>query len=162
MKSMVVAYDKNRGIGAENDLLWLRKLPTDQRHFRDLTTGNAIIMGRKTFDSIGQPLPNRQNIVISRQTMSIDGVTVVDTMKDAYAAVEPGKEAMIIGGGEIYRLALPDVDRIYGTEVQEIFDKADVFFPALDMTVWREMSREHHDADDHNLYSYDFVTYDRR
>lgn len=159
---MVVAYDKKRGIGTANGLLWQRNLSADMGHFKALTTGNAIIMGRKTFDSIGRVLPNRQNIVISRQAISIDGATVVGSLQAAYDAVDPDKETMVIGGGEIYRLALPSVDRIYATEVDATFDNAEVFFPEIDMTVWHETSREHHEADERNSYNYDFVIYDRR
>jgi dihydrofolate reductase len=160
MKSIVVAYDRNYGVGAENDLLWLRDLPADLKHFKDLTTGNAVIMGRKTYDSIGRPLPDRQNIVVSRQPLEIEGVTVVDSLQAAFDAVEDGKDAMVIGGGQIYGLALADVDRIYATEVQETF-KADIFFPAIDRGVWREISREHHAADERNKYDFDYVIYDR-
>lgn len=159
---MVVAYDKKRGIGTANGLLWQRNLSADMGRFKALTTGNAIIMGRKTFDSIGRVLPNRQNIVISRQAISIDGATVVNSLEAAYDAVDPDKETMVIGGGEIYRLALPSVDRIYATEVDATFDNAEVFFPEIDMTVWHETSREHHEADERNSYNYDFVIYDRR
>lgn len=162
MKSILVAYDKNYGIGAANDLLWLRDLPADLKHFRDLTMGNAIIMGRKTYDSIGRALPGRQNIVVSREVAQIGGVTVVSRLEDAYAAVEPGKEAFVIGGGQIYRLAFDTVDRIYATEVQAEFPQADVFFPAFDAAEWAEVSREHHDADGQNKYPFDFVVYDRR
>lgn len=160
MKSIVVAYDKNYGIGAENDLLWLRDLPADLKHFKDLTTGGAVIMGRRTYESIGRPLPNRQNIVISRQSFELEGATVVDSLEKAYAAVEPGKEAFIIGGGQIYQLAMDSIDRIYATEVQEVFP-AQVFFPGIDKTIWKEVARDHHPADEKNKYDFDFVTYDR-
>ncbi len=162
MKSILVAYDKEYGIGAANDLLWVRDLPADLKHFRELTTGNAIIMGRKTYDSIGRALPERQNIVISREVAQIEGVTVVTSLENAYGAVEPGKEAFVIGGGQIYRLALDTVDRIYATEVGATFPQADVFFPAFDKAQWTETSREHHDADERNKYPFDFVVYDRR
>lgn len=161
MKNILVAYDQKRGIGAEGDLLWQRDLPADLRHFKDLTTGHAIIMGRKTFDSIGHPLPHRQNIVISRQPRTIDGVTVVSSLDEAYAAVDHGKKPYVIGGGEIYRLALPDADRIFATEVKATFDQATVFFPPIDMTEWFEVSRAHHQADKRNLYDFDFVIYER-
>lgn len=160
MKSIVVAYDKNYGIGAANDLLWLRDLPDDLKHFRDLTTGNVVIMGRKTFDSIGRPLGNRQNIIVSRHPMVIEGVSVVDSIDKAYKVADPEKEIFVIGGGEIYRQAIDSVDRIYATRVQETF-KADVFFPAVSRSVWREVSREHHAADERNKYDFDFVIYDR-
>ena len=161
MKSIVVAYDKNYGIGAHNDLLWQRNLPADLRHFKEITTGHAIIMGRKTYESINRPLPNRQNIVLSRDDEVIEGVEVVHSLDEAYAAVEPGKEAFVIGGGQIFSLAFDTIDRIYATEVEATFDQADVFFPAIDLSVWKETAREHHEADERNLYAYDFVTYDR-
>ncbi len=161
MKNLLVAYDQNHGIGAVNDLLWQRDLPADLRHFKELTTGNTIIMGRKTYDSIGQPLPNRQNIVISRHPRTIEGVTVVGSLEEAYAAVDPDKEPFVIGGGEIFWLALPDADRIFATEVQATFPQATVFFPAIDMAEWFEVSRAHHAADKRNLYDFDFVIYER-
>lgn len=162
MKSILVAYDKNLGVGANNDLLWQRDLPADLQRFKDLTTGNAIIMGRKTFESIGRPLPNRQNIVISRTSDPIEGVTLVDSLSAAYDAVEADRETFVIGGGQIYALAMDSVDRIFATEVDAVFDNADIFFPAIDKTLWQETNRAHHDADERNLYSYDFVTYERR
>jgi len=162
MKSVVVAYDKNFGIGAHNDLLWQRNLPADLRHFKEITTGHAIIMGRKTYESIGRPLPHRQNIVLSREDETIEGVDVVHSLDEAYAVIEAGKEAFVIGGGQIFSLAFDTIDRIYATEVDASFDQADVFFPAIDPAVWKEIAREHHDADEQNLYAYDFVIYDRR
>ncbi len=162
MKNIFVAYDKNHGIGAENDLLWQRGLPADLPRFKNLTSGHPIIMGRKTYDSIGRPLPNRHNIVISRQNKLIDGATVVDSLEAAYKAAEGDDEVFVIGGGEIYKWALDDVDRIYATEVGATFDSATVFFPTLDMTKWRETSRIHNKMDEHNLYNYDFVIYERR
>ena len=161
MKSIVVAYDKKYGIGVANDLLWLRDLPADLRHFKQTTMGGAIIMGRKTFDSIGIPLPGRQNIVISRSTMIIEGATAVTSLDEAYRAVEPDREIYIIGGGQIYEAALPTVDRVVATEVDAEFPQATVFFPALDRAIWHEVSREHHDADERNKYPFDFVVYDR-
>lgn len=161
MKSILVAYDKNRGIGAHNDLLWQRNLPADLAHFKELTTGNAIIVGRKTYESIGRPLPNRQNIIISREPLVVEGATVVHGLDEAYAAVEPGREPFVIGGGQIYALALPTVDRIYATEVDASFSQADVFFPAIAPNEWQEGIREHHSSDERNRYSYDFVTFDR-
>lgn len=154
-----MAYDKNYGIGADNDLL--QPLPADLKRFKELTTGNAIIMGRKTYDSIGRVLPGRQNIVISREVAQIEGVTVVSSLEDAYAAVESGREAFVIGGGQIYRLAFETVDRIYATEVDAKFPQADVFFPALNKAEWVETSREHHAADERNKYAFDFVVYER-
>lgn len=162
MKSIVVAYDKNYGIGANNDLLWQRNLPADLRHFKEITTGHAIIMGRNTYESIGRPLPNRQNIVLSRENEMIEGVDVVHSLDEAYSAVEADKETFVIGGGQIFSLAFDTINRIYATEVDALFGQADVFFPAIDASIWKETAREHHDADERNLYNYDFVIYDRR
>jgi len=162
MKIIVVAYDKNRGIGAKNDLLWLRDLPSDLKHFRDTTMNGAVIMGRNTYESIGHPLAGRQNIVISRQGTHIDGVTVVGTLDDAYAAVEADRETYVMGGGQIYALAFDSVDQIMATEVGATFDAATIFFPRIDPAVWQETSREHHEADERNKYAFDFVTYRRR
>nr|AIA18746.1 Dihydrofolate reductase [uncultured bacterium] len=162
MKSILVAYDKRRGIGADNDLLWSRDMPADLRRFKELTTGNAIIMGWGTYKSIGRSLPNRQNIVMSRSSHdAVAGVTVVKSLEAAYAAVEPGKEVFVVGGGQIYAHAINTVDRIYATEVDATFGQADVFFPEIDTGVWHEISREHHDIDERNLYGYDFVVYER-
>lgn len=162
MKSIVVAYDKNFGIGAENDLLWLRDLPDDLKHFKEKTMGQAIIMGHKTYDSIGRPLPGRQNIVISRQPLEIEGVTVITSLEAAFEAVEPGKDGVVIGGGQIYTLAFDVVDIIFATEVQAEFPQATVFFPKIDRETWKEVSREHHMADERNKYDFDFVTFERR
>lgn len=160
MKNIIVAYDKNYGIGASNDLLWKDDLPADLRHFRGTTMGSAIIMGRRSYDSIGRPLPGRQNIVISHHADSIEGVDVVGSLDEAYK-IAKSDEVYIIGGGQIYKLAIDGVDRIYATEVDGEF-KADVFFPTIDHKDWREISREHHDKDELNKYNYDFVVYVRR
>lgn len=160
MKSIIVAYDLKHGIGAANDLLWKHDLPADLRHFKDITTGSSIIMGRKTYDSIGRPLPNRESIVISREAVDIPEVIGVHSLEEAFKAASHD-DMYVIGGGQIYALAIDSVDRIYATEVQAEF-KADVFFPSIDTTIWQEVSREHHDKDDANKYDYDFVVYDRR
>lgn len=136
-------------------------MPTDMRHFKLLTYNQAVIMGYKTLESMRRALPDRQNIVISRKPMEIEGATVVTTLDEAYDAVEPGREAWVIGGGQIFALAMDSLDRIYATEVDSDFPSADVFFPAIDKTMWREISREHHEADERNAYAFDFVTYER-
>lgn len=160
MKRIVVAYDKNRGIGAANDLLWQRDLPADLKHFKEMTTGSTVIMGKNTFESIGRPLPNRDNIVLSRSAEDIEGVTIVTSLDEAYS-VATTPDVYIIGGGQIYELALLSVDEIYATEVQEVFPAAEIFFPELDMNVWKEVSRKHHKSDASNKYAFDFVTYTR-
>lgn len=161
MKSIIVAYDKNFGIGAVNDLLWLNELPADLRHFRDLTMGSAIIMGRKTFDSIGQVLPGRHNIVISHHFKVIPGVTVARNLEEAYKVADT-QDISIIGGGSIYEQTMKDADRIYATEVKAEFPQADVFFPTIDKSIWHEASRDPHTADGANKYDYDFVVFDRK
>jgi dihydrofolate reductase len=160
MKAIVVAIDKNNGIGADNDLLWQRDLPADLAHFKKLTTGKSIVMGRKTFESIGKPLPDRQNIVVSRRgPTGIKGVLTAYSLAAAYAVAQ--YDIFVIGGGQIYAEALDDVDRLYVTEVDADFPQATVFFPKIDKSVWREVSREHHEADEKNKYSFDFVVYDK-
>lgn len=161
MKCAIVAYDKNRAIGAHNTLPWAGKMKTDMRHLRELTTGNAIIMGRNTYDSIGRALPNRQNIVITHRPFEADGVVAVDSLDAAYAVVETGRDAYIFGGGQIYELALDTVDRIVATEIDTQIVGGDVYFPVLDNS-WQETSREHHDSDTENEYAFDFVTYTKQ
>lgn len=157
----MVAYDKNRGIGADNDLLWGRDLPADLAHFKNLTMGKSIIMGRKTFESIGRALPERQNIVVSRTMASApEGVQVVSTLEAAYAAAT--SDVMVIGGGQIYDQAIDDVDTIYATEVDAEFPAATVFFPEIRFGEWQEVSRERHETDERNKYGYDFVVYARK
>jgi dihydrofolate reductase len=158
MKSIVVAYDQNHGIGAANDLLWQRNLPADLAHFKALTTGGTVVMGRKTYESIGRPLPDRQNIVVSRSDFTAPGVLTVHSLEDAYKAAE--HKVFVIGGGEIFAQALPDVDTVHVTEVHQSFPNATVFFPTLG-SEWHETQRVPHHADERNLYDYDFVTYKR-
>jgi dihydrofolate reductase len=161
MKTIVVAYDKNYGIGANNDLLWLRDLPADLKHFKDLTSGHTIIMGRNTYVSIGRPLPNRQNIVVSRSMEPAEGVEVARSIDEAYELASDS-EIFVIGGAQMYQEALGSVDVIQATEVDAVFEDASVFFPPIDLNNWQEASREHHDADESNKYAYDFVQYIRR
>lgn len=158
MRYIIVAYDRNRAIGAHNTLPWMGKMKTDMRRVRELTTGNAIIMGRRTFESIGQPLPNRQNIVVSTTGVDVPGVLSVSSLDEAYNAVDAGKHAYIFGGGKLYESAIDTVDEIVATEIDTAIDNADAFFPELGEN-WQESSREHFDADEDNVYSFDFVLY---
>jgi len=159
MKSIVVAYDSQRGIGASNDLLWQRDLPADLAHFKQLTMGGSLIMGRNTFESIGRALPGRENIVVTHRPLDIVDVIAVNSLAAAYEKAHGNQ--FIIGGGQIYNQSLPDTDVVYATEVHETFPQAEVFFPELG-DGWREVAREAHLADDRNKYDYDFVTYARR
>jgi dihydrofolate reductase len=161
MINAVVAYDKNYGIGANNVIPWGRTLSTDMRHFKLLTYGQTIIMGQKTLEFMKGPLPDRQNIVLSRELEAIEGATVARSLQAAYDMVEPGREIWVIGGGQIFKLAMDSIDRIYATEVDAIFPEADVFFPKIDPAKWHELEREHHEADERNKYAFDFVTYER-
>ncbi len=158
MKSIVVAYDQKRGIGAHNDLLWQRDVPADLRHFKNLTMGGSLIMGRNTFESIGRALPGRENIVVTHRPLDMTDIIAVDSLAAAYAAAHGNQ--FIIGGASIYEQALPDIDVVYATEVHETFPVADVFFPELS-DEWHERARETHPADERNKYAYDFVTYVR-
>ena len=158
MKTIVVAYDKSRGIGAHNGLPWGKDMPADLRHFRDLTMGGSIIMGRNTFESIGKPLVGRENIVVTHRQLDDSGVVVAESLSEAYKAAHGNQ--FIIGGASIYEQAMPDVDVIYATEIQNEFSDVDTYFPVLDET-WKERARESHLPDEKNRYAYDFVTYVR-
>ena len=162
-KAIVVAYDKNRAIGRNGDLPWGRSLPADLTHFKKLTRSGNVIMGRKTFESIGsRPLPERENIVISSQPTGVKKVLTAMNLQSALALSR--YPTFIIGGAQVYRDALntPEIDTIYATEVDAVFSDADTFFPKLDMTVWQEVNRTHHPADNDNAYALDFVTYQRK
>ena len=152
-KAIIVAYDKNRAIGRHGDLPWGRSLPADLAQFKNLTKGGNVIMGRKTFESIGsRPLPERENIVISSRPTGVKGVLTAVNLESALALAR--YKTFIIGGAQVYSDALnaPEIDTIY----------TDTFLPELDMTIWQEMSRTHHPADDDNAYAFDFVTYRRK
>ena len=159
MKSIIVAIDKNHGIGSNNDLLWGRDLPDDLAYFKQRTKNSSVIMGRKTFESIGRPLPQRENIVVSHSPTSVTGTLSASSLASAY---ELARYAIfVIGGGRIYKDAIDDMDRLYVTEVNAEFPEATVFFPAINSEEWEEVSREHHDADERNKYAFDFVVYQR-
>ena len=153
-KAIIVAYDTNRAIGRGGDLPWGRSLPADLAHFKRLT---------KTFESIGsRPLPERENIVISSRPTGVKGVLTAVNLPSALALSR--YPTFIIGGAQVYgdALGMPEIDTIYATEVDATFSGTDTFFPELDMTVWQEMNRTHHPADDDNAYAFDFVTYRRK
>ena len=151
----IVAHDQNRLIGGGNDLLW--HLPNDLKYFKERTRGFPIIMGRKTFDSLGRPLPGRRNMVITRQAdWTAEGVEVFGSLEDTLAALN-GADAFIVGGGEIYRVALPSVDVLYVTEVHAAIDGGDTWFPNYSEG-FTETAREDHPADERHAYAYSFVT----
>ncbi|MGV2906417.1 dihydrofolate reductase [Achromobacter sp. AGC25] len=155
--TLIVAYSNNRVIGRDNTLPW--KLPGDLAHFKRSTLGHPIVMGRKTWDSLGRPLPGRTNIVISRNPDFIaSGATVVPTLDAAIAACGDVDQAFVIGGAQIYAQALPLAQRVLATEVHAQVD-GDAFFPLLPAFEWKETARETQPAE--NGYDYDFVTYER-
>jgi dihydrofolate reductase len=156
--TIVVAIATNYAIGKDNQLLW--HLPKDLKHFKDITAGGTVIMGRKTFDSVGKPLPKRRNIVITRKPVSIEGCEVVDSIDAALALCQTEEEVFIVGGAEIYRQTMPLVNRIYLTIVHHNFD-ADTFFPEIDYKDWKETAREDHEADEKHAYKYSFITLER-
>ena len=163
MISIIVATAENGVIGKDNQLLW--RLSADLKQFRILTTGHSIIMGRKTFASIGKSLPNRTNIVISRQT-NFDfptGILQTDSLEKAIEIAknsEGNDEIFIIGGGNVYRQALDITDKIYLTEVKATLE-GDAFFPKLNEKNWKETSRISHIKDEKNEYNFDFVELER-
>jgi len=157
---LIAAVARNGVIGADNRLPW--RLPEDLRHFRTLTTGHAVIMGRRTWESLPGPLPQRQNIVVSRQPdLDAPGAQVCRTLDDAIARVTLPAPAFCIGGGELYRAALDRAVVVHITEIEHDF-AGDVTFPRLDPTQWREASRERHARATPDGYDYAFVTYRRR
>lgn len=157
--SAVVATAENYAIGKNNQLLWY--LPNDLKHFKDITSSHTVIMGRKTYDSMGKPLPNRRNIVITRQYMQIEGCEVVNSVEQALKLCQGEQEVFIIGGAEIYKLAMPLTNRIYLTLVHQSFE-ADAFFPAISTSEWAETSRTDFEADEKNKIPYSFITLDKR
>src|SRR6195952_4576735 len=120
IKTIVVAIAENNAIGKNNQLLWY--LPADLKHFKDITTGHTVIMGRKTYDSVGKPLPKRRNIIITRQPITIEGCEVVNSIEAALALCKDEEEVFIVGGAEIYRQAMKLTDRIYLTIIHKEFD----------------------------------------
>jgi dihydrofolate reductase len=162
--SLIAALAENRCIGINNKLPWY--LPEDLKYFKAVTSGKPIIMGRTTFDSLGRPLPNRTNIVITRNPeFSHPGVKVAHSLDEAIkiaesvAFIEGGDEVVVIGGAQIYAEALPRVDRLYMTEVKKVVE-GDAFFPEYDKSLWREQERRSYHYEPAQL-DYSFVIYDR-
>ncbi|WP_047985265.1 dihydrofolate reductase [Ornithinibacillus californiensis] len=161
MISLLFAMDRNQVIGANNDLPW--HLPNDLKFFKEKTTGHTIVMGRKTFDSIGRALPNRRNIVLSRKEIGLpDGVELI---RDIEAILDinqenPNEELFVIGGGGLFEQILPYADRMYITLIDEDFH-GDVLFPSFSMEEWAEVSRVKGVKDEKNPYDYYFIQYNR-
>ncbi len=159
IKSIIVAVSENGVIGKDNKLIW--HLPVDLKFFKEKTTGHHIIMGRKTYESVGRPLPNRVNIVISRSVnYSADGCIVVNSLQEALGVVVDDSEAFICGGAEIYKQALDVADRMYFTQVHSEFE-GDTFFPEFDSNIWVEAERKRLEPDEKNEYACSFIIYER-
>jgi dihydrofolate reductase len=155
--TLVVAIDQQRGMGVDNQLPW--HLPEDLAHFKRVTLGHPIIMGRKTFDSIGRPLPKRRNIVVTRNAgWSHEGVEVAASIEQAISMVGD-EEASIIGGAQIFGASMDIADRMIVTEIHHTF-RCDTFFPPIDPSLWQETARETHHSEA-NGYDYAFVTYEK-
>jgi dihydrofolate reductase len=160
MLSIIVAVGENNVIGKDNDLIW--KLPRDMRHFKETTTGHYIIMGRKTFESNGRPLPNRTNVIITRdRNYTAEGCKIAHSLEDAIKEAKNDKEAFIIGGGKIYEESLSIVDRIYITKIHHEFE-GDTFFPEINMNEWTEVERRKFEPDEKNKYAFTILTLDRK
>lgn len=161
MLSIIVAVNKNRGIGFENKLLYW--LPNDLKRFKALTTGHTIIMGRKTFESLPKgALPNRRNIVLSRNlSATFEGAEHFSSLEEALRHCTEDEEVFIIGGATLYAEALPMADKLYLTEIDDNEKQADAFFPPIEDKIWQEKSRECHPTDEKHLYSYTFIDYER-
>ncbi len=164
--AVIVAQSQNRVIGRNNKLPW--HLPEDLRYFRSVTMGKPIIMGRKTFESIGRPLPGRTNIIVTgNRGYSAEGIEVVHDLAaaidkaEAQALINGCDEAMIIGGAQLYEQALPLAQRLYLTQVHDLVE-GDAWFPAFSPAQWQEVAREDFEADEANPYNYSFLVLDRR
>lgn len=161
MLSIIVAKAKNNIIGKENKIIW--KLPADLKRFKELTTGHTIIMGRKTFESLGRVLPNRKHIVFSQNPdfkVEDENVSVVHSMLEIQEYIENEQENFVIGGAMIYNLLMPHVSKMYVTEIDEEFE-GDSFFPKINTEIWKETSREKGPKDEINNLDYDYVIYEK-
>ena len=161
IKSIMVARSSNRVIGKDNDLVW--HMPADLKYFKETTKGHYVMMGRKTYESVDKPLPGRLNIIITRQSDYYRECCItVHSLEEALALGRKNgqQEVFILGGAEIYKLAMDQVDRIYLTEIKAEFE-GDAYFPEIDHSRWKEVKREEHQPDTQNPYPYAFVVLER-
>jgi dihydrofolate reductase len=163
--SIISAIGKNNEIGKSNTLLW--NLPADMRHFRETTKGHTVIMGQKTFESIGRPLPNRRNIILTKDNnFKSDEIEIVYSVEELTELLKKtssnNEESFIIGGGQIYRLFLDIADKLYITHVDELFPDADTFFPEIDMSKWEKVKIENYPTDELNKYNLEFAIYTKK
>lgn len=157
--SLIVAMDDNRLIGSNNDLPW--QMPADLAYFKRTTMGKPVIMGRKTFASIGRPLPGRRNIVITRDPgFSAAGCEIANGIEAALSLCSDAEEVMLIGGASLYQQTIDQATRLYITRIHHIFE-GDTWFPEIDLELWKQEIREDHDADQSNPYAYSFMKFVR-
>jgi dihydrofolate reductase len=158
--SLLVAATDNGVIGRDNGMPW--HLPGDLKHFKALTLGKPVLMGRKTFDSIGKPLPGRTNLVLTRDTnWAVPGAAAVPDLDAALRAAGAAAELVVAGGAQVYTLALPRASRIYLTRIHAVIE-GDTRLPEFDLSAWHETSREWHPADARHAYAMSFITLERR
>ena len=160
MITIIAAVAENNALGKNNDLLW--HLPNDFKRFKELTSGHYIIMGRKTFESFPKPLPNRTHVIVSRQKkFAPEGCFVVDSIAKAIATCPVNEDLFIIGGGEIYKQSINFADKLNITKVHENFD-AEIFFPEIDLDIWKLDSEEFHSKDEKHKYDFIFLSYSKK
>lgn len=161
MVTLIVAMGKNRAIGKDNQLLW--HLPNDLKHFKEMTSGHPIVMGRKTYESIGKPLPNRTNIVISRQKEWFEeGILIVGSIKEALKfAQKIDPDVFVVGGGHIYEQTIAEADRLEVTWVDAEIE-ADTFFPEIDLSLWEKTKEIAHEKDEKHEFNFCFQTFERK
>ena len=163
MISLIVAYDKNYGIGKENTLAW--KLSEDLKNFKKITENNYIVMGRKTFDSIGRPLPNRKNIILTKdKKYEQDKCLIINNIQDIlnFAQSKPHYEIFIIGGAQIYEQFLEHADRLYITEVDAQMSDLDAFFPKWDQSKYKRIGHKQFNKDDKNEFDFSFSVFEKK
>lgn len=157
MITIIAAVAENNALGKDNGLIW--HLPADLKRFKKITEGHYVIMGRKTFESLGKPLPNRTTIIITRNpNYAAEGCIIVNSLKEAIIKASPDENPFILGGAEIYKQAIAIADILDLTIVHHNFE-ADAFFPEIDPSIWKEIERENFKADEKNVYDFSFVKY---
>lgn len=162
MLSIVVAISENNVIGKNNKLLW--HIPEDMKRFKELTTGHTIIMGRKTFESIGKVLPDRRHIILTRDSEYVvnnENVEIVNNINELDSHIDENEENFIIGGAIIYNQLIKRADKVYMTKIHKVFD-GDAYFPKLSETEWKEVERKQGLKNEKNPYDYEYITYVRR
>lgn len=162
MLSLIVAISENNAIGRAGDLLC--HLPNDLKHFKEITTGATVVMGKNTFFSLPRrPLPNRRNIVLTRDTeFTYENTEVVHSIDELYTILSEDENVFIIGGGNVYKQFMNQVDTLYITHIHHIWHDADTFFPAIDSAIWQCISKEYHEIDEKHLYPYTFAEYTKK